>query len=108
MHDRLLEFNRRSLGKKYEATSNKKTPRAVQQFVRSLVGHPEVVEFEENGQVLLRILAAPQLSKSDKKDLLQDGRELIRRARERNRGVPAHTLEKEVRQAVNNVRRNSR
>jgi len=84
------------------------TPRAVQKFVRSLVGHPEVVEFEENGRVLLRILAAPQLSTKNKTALLQEGRELVRRARERNRDLPGHTLEKEVRQAVNSVRRKFR
>jgi len=82
----------------------KNTPRAVQQFVRSLVDHPEVVEFEENGRVLLRILAAPQLSTKNKSTLLQEGRELVRRARERNRDVPSRTLEKEVRQAVSTVR----
>jgi hypothetical protein len=86
----------------------KETPHAVQQFVRSLVGHPEVVEFEENGQVLLRILAAPQLSAKRKSALLQEGRELVRRARERNRNVPARTLEQEVKKAVNAVRRKLR
>jgi hypothetical protein len=85
-----------------------KTPRAVQQFIRSLVDRPEVVEFEENGRVLLYILAAPQLTTKNKTALLQQGRELVRRARERNRDVPARTLEKEVRQAVNTVRRKSR
>jgi hypothetical protein len=84
------------------------TPRAVQQFVRSLLGRPEVIEFEENGRVLLRILAAPQLSTENKTALLQEGRELVRRARERNRDVPGRTLEKEVRQAVNSVRRKFR
>jgi len=81
-----------------------KAPPGVQQFVRTLVAHPEVVEFEENGRVLLRILAAPQLSAKDKSALLQEGRELVRRARQRNRHVPSHILEKEVRQAVNSVR----
>ena len=85
-----------------------KTPRAVQQFVRSLIGHPEVIEFEENGRVLLRILAAPQLSAERKAVLLQEGRQLVRRARERNRDVPGRTLEKEVRQAVNSIHRKFR
>jgi len=83
-----------------------KTPRAVRQFVRSLVDHPEVVEFEENGRVLLRILAAPQLTAGSKTLLLQQGRELVRRARERNCDVPARTLEKEVRKAVSAAGRN--
>jgi len=82
-----------------------KTPPAVRQFIRSLVGHPEVVEFEENGQVLLRILAAPRLTAESKSLLLQQGRDLVRRARKRNRNVPAQTLEKEVRKAVSAVGR---
>ena len=85
-----------------------KTPPAVRQFVRSLVERPEVVEFEENGRVLLRILVAPQLPPEKKTVLLQEGRELVRRARQRNRAVPARRLEKEVRQAVDAARRKSR
>jgi hypothetical protein len=83
-------------------------PRDVQQFVRSLARRPEVIEFEENGHVLLRILAAPQLSTKNKSTLLEEGRELVRRAREQNRDVPSRTLEKEVRLAVNAVRRKTR
>jgi hypothetical protein len=85
-----------------------KTPPAVRQFVRSLLGKPEVVEFEDNGRVLLRILAAPQLSAKKKRALLKEGRELVRRAQDRNQDLPAHTLDEEVRQAVNAVRRKVR
>ncbi len=85
-----------------------KTPRAVRQFVRSLVDHPEVVEFEENGRVLLRILAAPQLTAESKTLLLQHGRELVRRASERNRDTPARTLQNEIRKAVSAARRKPR
>jgi hypothetical protein len=85
-----------------------KTPRAVQQFVRSLVHHPDVVEFEENGRVLLRIFAAPQLTAESKTLLLQQGRDLVRRARERNRGVPTRTLETEIRKAVSAANRKHR
>jgi hypothetical protein len=83
-----------------------KTPPAVRQFIRGLVDHPEVVEFEENGRVLLRILAAPRLNAESKTVLLRQGRDLVRRARERNRNVPARTLDKEVRKAVSAVGRN--
>jgi hypothetical protein len=37
--------------------------------------------------------------------LIERGRELVRRARERNRGVPAQVIEREVRDAVETVRR---
>jgi hypothetical protein len=77
-----------------------KAPPAVRQFIRSLAGHPEVVEFEENGRVLLRILAAPRLTAASKSLLLQQGRDLVRRARERNRNATVCALAKEVHLAV--------
>ena len=83
----------------------KKTPRALQKFTRGLLHHPDVVEFETNGQVLLRILPAPQLSAERRTALLEEGRALADRARARNENVPARTIEREVRQAVRLVRR---
>jgi hypothetical protein len=85
-----------------------KTPRDVQQFVRNLVGRPQVIEFEENGQVLLRLLAAPQLTAEEKVALLRQGRRLVARARERNRNVSARRLDKEARKAVQAVSRKAR
>jgi len=85
-----------------------KTPRAVQQFIRSLLHHPEVVEFQTNGQVLLRILPAPQLSAEGITALLKEGRALVDRARARNEKVPARAIEREVRQALRLVRRQQR
>jgi hypothetical protein len=82
-----------------------KTPRAVQQFIRGLLHHPDVIEFETNGQVLLRLLPAPQLSPEHRTSLLEEGRALVDRARTRNENVPARTIEREVRQAVRRVRR---
>ena len=79
------------------------SPRAVQEFVRSLARRPMVVEIEDEGRVLLRILAAPQLPDEQKPTLLEQGRELVRRARGRNQGVPARTLQKEVRRAVDST-----
>jgi hypothetical protein len=85
-----------------------KTPRALQQFIRGLLHHPEVVEVETNGQVLLRILPAPQLSAERRTALLEQGRALVDRSRARNENVPAQTIEREVRQAVRLVRRQKR
>ena len=49
-------------------------------------------------------LKLDQLSEAEKARLLQEGRELVRRARERNRGIPARTIAREVRNAVKQVR----
>jgi len=49
-------------------------------------------------------LKLDQLSESEKARLLQEGRELVRRARARNRGIPAGTIAREVRNAVKQVR----
>ena len=85
-----------------------KTPRAVQQFVRGLLQDPDVVEFETNGQVLLRILPAPQLSAERRRALLEEGHALVDRARARNANVPARIIEREVRQALRVVHRRQR
>jgi hypothetical protein len=83
----------------------KKTPRSVQRFIRGLLHDPDVVEVETNGQVLLRILPAPQLSAGQRAALLEEGRALVDQARARNEKVPARFIEREVRQALRVVRR---
>jgi hypothetical protein len=81
---------------------------AVQQFIRSLARHPEGVELELGGSVLCKLIPALQFSEVEKAALLSEGRELVRRARERNQGVPARVIEREVRAAVAAVRRRAR
>jgi hypothetical protein len=54
-------------------------------------------------EVTLRNDAADVLS-ADQSALLARGRELVRRARERNEAVPAAVIEREVAQAVDEVR----
>jgi hypothetical protein len=77
---------------------------AVKQFARSLRLHGDGVEVELDGRLLFKIIPPAQLSESEKARLLQEGRELVRRARARNRGVPARTIAREVRDAVKQVR----
>jgi hypothetical protein len=84
------------------------SPRAVQEFMRNLARKPEVIEIEDRGQLLLRILATPQSAEDQKPALLKEGRSLVRRARDRNKGMPARTLEKEIRVAVEAVRAKGR
>jgi hypothetical protein len=78
--------------------------RAVKQFARTLRLHRQGLEVELNGRVLFRIVPPAQLSEVEKAALLQQGKQLVRRARARNRGVPTVTIAKEVRQAVQRVR----
>jgi hypothetical protein len=82
--------------------------RTVQQFVRSLPGDTEGVELELNGRVLCKVIPPLQFSDAEKAALIQECRELMRRARERNKGVPARVIEREVCEAVNAVRNKQR
>jgi hypothetical protein len=77
----------------------------VKQFIRNLPVDPEGVELELDGRVLFKLIPPAQFSDAEKAALLKQGRELVRRARERNKGVPARLIEREVRKAVNTVRR---
>jgi hypothetical protein len=77
---------------------------AVQQFARRLRVNSEGWELELGGRVLFRIIPPGQLSEEEKANLLEEGRELVRRARARNRDVSSAVLEREVRQAVKRVR----
>jgi hypothetical protein len=82
--------------------------RTVQQFIRSLPVDAEGVELELNGRVLCKVIPPLQFSDAEKAALIQEGRELMRRARERNKGVPARVIEREVREAVKEVRSRQR
>jgi hypothetical protein len=76
----------------------------VRQFIRSLPIEPDGVELELAGQVVCKVISSHQLSDGERDAVLKRGWELIERARQRNQGVPAKIIEREVRQAVNEVR----
>lgn len=80
-------------------------PKAVKEFVRGLPVGGHGIELELNGHVVCKIIPPSQLSEEEKAALIKRGRELIQRARERNKGVPAKVLALEARQAVDEVRR---
>ncbi len=81
---------------------------AVKKFLRDLPAAPNGVELELAGQVIGRFLPASELSNVETTALLKRGRELVQRARQRNRGVAARVLEREVQKAVDEVRRQRR
>lgn len=74
----------------------------VKQFVRSLPVNSEGIELELDGRVICKVV--PPLQTTEKQALIERGRELVRRAQQRNQGVPARVVEREVREAVEEVR----
>lgn len=80
-------------------------PPPVKEFLRSLPLSAEGTELELDGRVICKVIPARQFSDAEKEALIARGRELVRRAQERNNGVPAKVIEREVRDAVDEVRR---
>jgi hypothetical protein len=76
----------------------------VKQFVRKLPVQPDGVELRLNGQIVCKVIGPQQLTEAERDAVIERGRNLVRRARQRNQGVPAKVLEREVRQAVDEVR----
>jgi hypothetical protein len=75
----------------------------VQEFIQKLPLQ-DGVELELGGRLICKVIGPHQLTEDEKKDLIERGREIVARARERNKGVSAKVIEREVRQAVNEVR----
>lgn len=73
----------------------------VREFVQSLPIDQGSVELELNGAVVCTVV--PPTTK-DRATLLERGRELVRRAQERNRGVSEEAIEREVEAAIEEVR----
>lgn len=79
---------------------------AVKEFIRKLALSSDGVELELEGKVVCTV--TPPFLTAERSALVARGRELVRRARERNRGVPSSVLQREVEEAVAEVRRQKR
>lgn len=79
-------------------------PMAVKEFVQSLPLDGGGVQLELGGHVVCTVVPAADRADRDARALLERGRELVRRSRERNKDIPTATVEREVRRAVNEVR----
>ena len=73
----------------------------VREFVQSLPIDQGGVELELNGAIVCMVVPPPTM---DRATLLERGRELLRRAQERNRGVSEEAIEREVEAAIEEVR----
>ena len=77
----------------------------VQEFVQSLPIDQGGVELELNGAVVCTVMPPTTM---DRATLLERGRELVRLARERNRGMTEEEIERQVNDAVELVRQRHR
>ena len=77
---------------------------AVKQFVRTLPLVPNGVELELAGKIIGKIVPAAGVAGSAKALLIARGRELVNRARARSKSLSARALEREIREAVDEVR----
>jgi hypothetical protein len=83
-------------------------PHAVKHFISTMAVKSEGIELELNGRIVCRLYPPAQLSEEEKKALIDQRWHLIRQAQHRNRGVPALKIQREVRKAVEKVRRRQR
>ena len=84
-----------------------KTP-AVKRFIKSLKLDHDGVELEADGKIVAKVVPPTQLSEAEKQAMVDKTWKMIREVRERNRHVPARVIEREVREAVDEVRRRQR
>lgn len=82
-----------------------KEPPDVQRFIQNLAAEGEGVDLEINGQVVCRLIPSAHLTDAEKERLVRDRWALMHRAQERNRNVATDVLEREVLEAVDEVRR---
>ncbi len=80
----------------------------VQHFLQALSREAGGAMLVRAGQPLLRVLPAGALSESERDAVIARGRELVRRARERNRDIPAKEITRKVQLAIDEVRRRER
>ncbi len=77
---------------------------AIQRFLQSLPIDRDDVELELDGKVLCKVTRPNKLSDTEKVGLRKKGQELLRRANERNKTIPASVIAREVEEAVQAVR----
>ena len=77
---------------------------SVVQFFDNLPVDFDGVEIEVAGKVLCKVIPPNQLNETEKQRLIEDARKLMRRSQERNKGVSARVIEREIREAIDEVR----
>lgn len=80
------------------------TAPAVKEFLTQLSRAANEVEIELDGKVLFRLVPERTVTGAEKDVLVARGRELVQRARARNKAVAAREIAREVDDAVAKVR----
>jgi hypothetical protein len=80
-------------------------PAVVRKFLKSIDPGADGVELEMNGKLIGKLVSPSAFTEAEKKALIKKRWQLIRRAQKRNRGVPGRVIEREIREAVEQVRR---
>ena len=79
-------------------------PPMVTKFLRSLPIEPAGVELELNGSVVCKVLSLQQFTESERTELVNRGRALLKKANARNRGASSRSVERSVEKAIEQVR----
>lgn len=79
----------------------------VKQFVRALPIGDEGVELALDGDVICKVIPPHGMSEAERDAVLATGWQRIREAQARNQDVPSKIIEREVNEAVDQVRRES-
>ncbi len=80
-------------------------PAAVRKFLKSIARCADGVELEMNGELIGKLVSPFAFTEAEKKALIEQRWQLIRQAQKRNRRVPGRMIEREIREAVEQVRR---
>jgi hypothetical protein len=83
-------------------------PPDVQSFLKQLPLDTDGVELESAGRVVMRVLPPGRVTDKERQAVIARGRELARAARARNEGVPAEVIDREIQQAIDEVRQRQR
>jgi hypothetical protein len=82
--------------------------RSVRVFFEELVVGREGVELELDGNVLCKVIPPNQLTDTERDKLVKDALAFMKRSQERNKGVPSRVIQREIEEAINEVRNRNR
>jgi hypothetical protein len=78
---------------------------SVKQFVRNLPVNVQGLELELDGKIVCEVIAPRSMSTVERAALVARVRQRAKKSRERNAGISARVIEREIQQAVEQVRR---
>ncbi len=77
----------------------------IKRFVRKLPIARGGIELELNGRIICKVVPSTVFSDAEKQALVEDRWKIIQRVQKRTKGLPPKVIEREIEQAVDEVRR---